>query len=70
MVDALEVKIAKTMLNIDKNVANAKKDVAEIKEVLWDIGQKLCYVIERRFDYNTLPAGIDYDNNYKKPRHK
>jgi len=68
MVDALEVKIAKTMLNIDKNVATAKKDVAEIREVLWDIGQKLCYVIERRFDYSTLPEGIDYDNCHRKAK--
>jgi hypothetical protein len=66
MVKYLESKIIKTMLSIAKNVAITKKDVAEIKEVLWDIGQKLCYVIERRFDYQTLPEGIDYYNNCRK----
>jgi hypothetical protein len=68
MVKYLESKIIKTMLSISKNVAITKKDVAEIKEVLWDIGQKLCYVIERRFDYDTLPGGIDYHNHCSNPR--
>jgi len=68
MAGNLETEIVKAMLNIAKNVAKTKKDVAEIKEVLWDIGQKLCYVIERRFDYHTLPEDIDYNNNCKKSR--
>jgi hypothetical protein len=70
MAEDLERKIRRAIFNIARNVANTTKDVAEMKEVLWDIGQKLCYVIERRFDYNTLPEGIDYDNNCKKSRHK
>jgi hypothetical protein len=68
MANDLERKTRKAVLNIAKNVSSTKKDLAEIKEVLWDIGQKLCYVLERRFDYNTLPEGIDYDNCHKKPR--
>jgi hypothetical protein len=68
MAEELERKIRKAIFNIARNVGNTKKDVAEMKEVLWDIGQKLCYVIERRFDYNTLPTGIDYENNCKKSR--
>jgi len=68
MAGDLETKIVKAMLNIAKNVAKTKKDVAEIKEVLWDIGQKLCYVIERPFEYQTLPEGIDYNNNCRTPR--
>jgi len=68
MADDLERKTRKAVLNIAKNVRSTKKDLAEIKDVLWDIGQKLCYVLERRFDYHTLPEGIDYDNYHKKPQ--
>jgi hypothetical protein len=68
MAEELERKTIKAVLNIAKNVKSTTKDLAEIKEVLWDIGQKLCYVLERRFDYHTLPEGIDYDNCHRKPR--
>jgi len=46
----------------------AKKAVLEIRErvnriydILKDVGMKLTYVIEYKFDYHTLPKGIDYE---------
>ena len=38
-----------------------KKKVDRIYDVLRDFGMKLTHVIEYKFDYNTLPKGIDYD---------
>lgn len=68
MAEDLETKARKAVLRIDKNVADikkdgadTKKDVSKMRETLWDIGRKLCYVLERRFDYHTLPEGIDYE---------
>ena len=37
------------------------KDVRKMTEILYDVGMKLTYVIERRFDYHSLPKGIDYN---------
>ena len=49
--------------------AKAKKAVLEIKErvnriydILKDVGMKLTHVIEYKFDYHTLPKGIDYED--------
>lgn len=48
--------------------AKAKKAVLEIKErvnriydILKDVGMKLTHVIEYKFDYHTLPKGIEYE---------
>ncbi len=48
--------------------AKAKKAVLEIRErvnriydILKDVGMKLTHVIEYKFDYHTLPKGIDYE---------
>lgn len=48
--------------------AKAKKAVLEIRErvnriydILKDVGMKLTHVIEYKFDYHTLPRGIDYE---------
>jgi len=48
--------------------SKAKKAVLEIRErvdriydILKDVGMKLTHVIEYKFDYRTLPKGIDYE---------
>lgn len=48
--------------------AKARKCVIEIRdrvnriyEILKDVGMKLTHVIEYKFDYHTLPKGIDYN---------
>lgn len=55
----LEAKARKAVLDI-------KKKVYRIYEILRDVGMKLSHVIEYKFDYYTLPKGIDYSNDYKK----
>ena len=39
----------------------AMKAVLEIRDMLVDLGAKFTHIIEYKFDYHTLPKGIDYD---------
>ena len=55
MAEDLEVKVKKAVLDV-------KKTVYRIYDVLKDLGMKLTHIIERRFDYHTLPKGIDYSS--------
>lgn len=43
-----------------KAVLEIREKVNRIYDVLRDVGMKLTHVIEYKFDYNTLPKGIDY----------
>ena len=61
MADSLEKRAANELSEI-------AKDVKRIREVLYDVGMKLTHVIERRFDYHTLPEGLDYREGYKQSR--
>lgn len=61
MADNLEKRTAETLSGI-------AKDVKRIREVLYDVGMKLTHVIERRFDYHTLPEGLEYREGYKRSR--
>jgi|GEM_PF-1533061 hypothetical protein len=45
-----------------KAVLEVKEKVDKIYEVLRDVGMKLTHVIEYKFDYHTMPKGIDYNN--------
>lgn len=54
MAENLETKARKAVLDI-------KKKVDRIYEILKDVGMKLTHVIEYKFDYHTLPKGMDYD---------
>lgn len=49
-------------------VSAIAKDVKKIREILYDVGMKLTHVIERRFDYHTLPEGLEYREGYKRSR--
>ena len=40
--------------------ARAMKAVLNIEKILRDVGMKLTHVIEYKFDYYSLPKGIDY----------
>jgi hypothetical protein len=53
MAEDLETKARKAVLAI-------KKRVDRIYDILKDVGMKLTHVIEYKFDYYTLPKGIDY----------
>ena len=61
MADSLEKRAANELSEI-------AKDVKRIREVLYDVGMKLTHVIERRFDYHTLPEGLEYRDGYKRSR--
>ncbi len=50
----LETKARKAVLEI-------KQRVNRIYDILKDVGMKLTHVIEYKFDYHTLPKGIDYE---------
>ena len=54
MAENLEARAMKAVLKIEKKVNS-------IYEILKDVGMKLTHVIEYKFDYHTLPKGIDYD---------
>jgi len=41
-------------------VIEIKKKVDSIYTVLKDVGMKLTHVIEYKFDYHSVPEGIDY----------
>ena len=49
----LETKARKAVLIIAKKVA-------DINNVLCDLGMKLCHIIKYRKDYYSLPDGNDY----------
>ncbi|MCX5698662.1 MAG: hypothetical protein NTX01_03060 [Candidatus Omnitrophica bacterium] len=52
--ERLEDKAGKAVLEI-------REKVNRIYSVLKDVGMKLTHVIEYKFDYHTLPKGIDYE---------
>ncbi len=52
----LETKARKAVLEI-------RQRVNRIYDVLKDVGMKLTHVIEYKFDYHTLPKGIDYEED-------
>ena len=52
----LETKARKAVLEI-------RQRVDRIYDVLKDVGMKLTHVIEYKFDYHTLPKGIDYEED-------
>lgn len=54
----LETKARKAVLEI-------KQRVNRIYDILKDVGMKLTHVIEYKFDYHTLPKGIDYEENFQ-----
>ena len=45
-----------------KAVVEIRERVNKIYEILKDVGMKLTHVIEYKFDYHTLPKGIDYSS--------
>ena len=49
---------------LDRTVRGIANDVKKMREILYDVGMKLTYVIERRFDYVTAPQGLMYDEEY------
>ena len=53
----LETKARKAVLEI-------KQRVNRIYDILKDVGMKLTHVIEYKFDYHTLPKGIDYEEQF------
>jgi uncharacterized protein YlaN (UPF0358 family) len=53
----LETKARKAVLEI-------KQRVNRIYDILKDVGMKLTHVIEYKFDYHTLPKGIDYEEEF------
>ena len=52
----LETKARKAVLEI-------RQRVNRIYDILKDVGMKLTHVIEYKFDYHTLPKGIDYEED-------
>ena len=46
---------------VAKTVFAMKKKLDSLYEVTKDVGMKLTHVIEYKFDYHTLPKGIDYE---------
>ena len=61
MADSLEKRTAETLSGI-------AKDVKRIREILYDAMAKMVHLIERKFDYYTLPDGLDYRGEYKPSR--
>lgn len=61
MADSLEKRAVSELSGI-------AKDVKRIRDILYDVGMKLTHVIERRFDYSTLPEGLEYREGYKRSR--
>ena len=61
MADSLEVKAMKAVLKMEAQVGR-------MAAILEDVGLKLTHVLERRFDYYTLPEGFDYREGYKPSR--
>ena len=55
MAENLETKAHKAVLDI-------RDKVSKIAEIVYDVGLKLTHVLETRFQYRTLPTGIDYDD--------
>lgn len=48
---------------MNKAVIEIRERVNSIYEVLKDVGMKLTHVIEYKFDYHTMPKGIDYETD-------
>ena len=46
-----------------KAVVEIRERVNKIYEILKDVGMKLTHVIEYKFDYHSLPKGIDYSGS-------
>lgn len=46
-----------------KAVVEIRERVNKIYEILKDVGMKFTHVIEYKFDYHTLPKGLDYSNS-------
>lgn len=57
---------AKFESKLERTVRGIAGDVKKMREILYDVGMKLTYVIERRFDYMTAPQGLMYDEEYSK----
>ena len=55
---------AKSESKLERTVKDIAGDVKKMREILYDVGMKLTYVIERRFDYMTAPQGLMYDEEY------
>lgn len=53
MAEDLETKARRAVLEI-------KKEVGRIYDILMDVGAKITHVLEHKFNYHTLPEGIDY----------
>lgn len=54
--ETLESKARKAVIEIGERVN-------KIYEILKDVGLKLTHVIEYKFDYHTMPKGIDYNGS-------
>ena len=62
MADSLEKRAVSELSGI-------ARDVKKIRGILYDAMAKLVHVIERKFDYYTLPEGsVDYLEGYKRSR--
>lgn len=57
---------AKFESKLERTVRGIAGDVKKMREILYDVGMKLSYVIERRFDFVTAPQGLMYDEEYSK----
>ena len=55
MAEDLETRAGKAVLEI-------KKKVSRIYDILMDVGAKITHVLEHKFNYHTLPEGIDYSS--------
>lgn len=56
---------AKFESKLERTVRGIATDVKKMREILYDVGMKLSYVIERRLDYMTAPQGLMYDEEYR-----
>lgn len=61
--ESLEAKAVRLEVKARKAVVEIKERVNRIYEILKDVGLKLTHVIEYKFDYHTMPKGIDYQEN-------
>lgn len=61
MAESLESKARRAVLRMSKHVER-------MAAILEDVGLKLTYVLERKFDYYTLPKGLDYENGYSREK--
>jgi hypothetical protein len=65
MAEDLTTKTQKAILDIQDKVGKIAEIVYDVglklTEMTYDANLKLHHVLETRFQYRTLPAGIDYD---------